>query len=236
MPRTGNMLWRGRVLLLLILLPILSARSQFEGFVESANVTTDDSGTPQRFRMTIWVKGNMARVVISAAGSVPASTIISRRDKGVVWILDEKEKTYQEIRELEERDRPEPATETAVQNTGKTRIILGHRCEQILIESGEARTEIWATRDLKDLAAAMARGLGQRGRMSASGWNTELSRQGLFPLAARTKLGGTILESSEVVEITPEVLALELFAVPAEYKKQGIRDILEKGEPRDAPR
>jgi hypothetical protein len=51
---------------------------------------------------------------------------------------------------------------------------------------------------------------------------------GYFPLLARTRLEGRILESSEVTRIDARQLAPELFDLPTGYRKEGVKDRLQK--------
>ncbi len=55
---------------------------QFEGIVESKNMTVDETGRPQRYTITMWVKADRIRTVSSPSGSMPGSTMIYRKDRG----------------------------------------------------------------------------------------------------------------------------------------------------------
>src|SRR5512142_1154309 len=71
--------------------------AQFEGIVESKNLTTDETGAFRQFTLTMWIKKDRIRVQTSAFGSTPASTMIYRGDRLVTWMLNDDDQTYFEI-------------------------------------------------------------------------------------------------------------------------------------------
>jgi len=202
-----------------------SALSQFEGIVASRNSTTDETGILHEFNMTMWIKEEMVRIEISQIGDSPGSTVIYRSDIGFVWILNDKERTYFEVRKVAGAPDSLPGRvnggEPGIKKTGKRRSILGYPSEQFLMRSGGTETEIWGTRELAGLAAALARGLGED-VLSSGAWTDELTRSGIFPLIAVTRVGKGIWESSEVTEIRRERLRADLFSLPAGYSKQSV--------------
>jgi hypothetical protein len=86
----------------------MNANAQFEGVVESKNLTVDETDTPRTFSMIIWLGKGKMRVETGAIGTTPASTMIYRPDRGVFWILNVEEKTYIEVLQ-----NPEPAAPTS---------------------------------------------------------------------------------------------------------------------------
>jgi hypothetical protein len=206
----------------------LRAQTAFEGVVESRNTTTDELGELQRYTMTLRVKGDMVRTEISAFGSNPASVLIYRRDLGVVWILDEKGRTFFEMRTAGQdrvgEGRQEPG-HPQIRKTGRSKKILGFLCDQLILRSEEAQTEYWGTRKLTALAATIARAFGSDVSESNSGMNDALAALGYFPMIARTKLGGRVIESSEVTKIIRCSLEDHLFAVPSDYRKETAPDM-----------
>ncbi len=203
-------------------------RAQFEGVIESRNTTMDDTGAVQHYVMTMWIKGTMARITSSATSTGPASTMIYRSDLRVIRMLNDDNKTYFEIPQgkTKEDATAEAGQPAAVKRTGKTKKILGYRCEQFLIGQGEAETEIWGTKDLPGLSRSLARALGEERAGQGTAWNDELTRLGVFPLLATTRLEGKIMDSQEVLRIEKRPLPEDLFALPAGYKKQSVGDIL----------
>ncbi len=214
--------------LLLTLLSCGTLRAQFEGVIESSNMTTDETGAEQHYVMTMWIKGTMAKITNTATSSTPAGTMIYRSDLRVIRILNDENKTYFEVpqgksKEEESGEKTDPAT---VRKTGKSRKILGYRCEQFLIAQGESETEIWGTKDLRGLSSSLARALGEESAGQGAAWNDELTKLGVYPLLANTKIDGKVVESQEVVKIEKQSLPEDLFSLPAGYKKQSVGDIL----------
>jgi hypothetical protein len=205
----------------------VSSQSTFEGVVESANTTTDETGAAQHFTMTMWVKGGMVRVGISAYGSNPVTTVIYRRDRGLVWMLNDRDRTYFEIRRQEgppgEKGRVSHPSE--IRPTGKKRTILGYACDQLLLKEGETETEYWATKKLGALAGAIGRAFDVNGNEPGAREDDELTRMGYFPLVVRTTLGGKIVESSEVTKVSLRSVEGGLFELPSEYKKESVPDL-----------
>jgi Domain of unknown function (DUF4412) len=214
--------------LVLIVLSFGTLHAQFEGVIESSNTTTDETGADQRYVMTMWIKGTMAKITNTATATTPASVMIYRSDLRVIRILNDENKTYFEVPEGRSKDDnaadgSEPA---AVKKTGRAKKVLGYRCEQFLIKQGDIETEIWGTMELKGLSASLARALGEESAGQGAAWNDELTKLGVFPLLANTRIEGKVVESQEVVRIEKRSLSEDLFSLPAGYKKQSVGDIL----------
>jgi hypothetical protein len=204
--------------------------AQFEGVVESKNTTTDETGLPQEYVMTMWIKDAMARITNSATGSAPATTMIYRTDLKVVWMLNDEDKTYFEVSQKDAADQSAPESpleeKPSLKKTGKTKKIMGYPSEQILIRQSDAETEIWGTKKLDALAKALAKALGQEQRGQGSEWTDELMRMGVFPLLAYTRVEGKVMESQEIVRIERRPLENDLFAIPAGYRRQSVGEML----------
>ena len=217
-----------------LLVPVLlwpaALVAQFEGVIESKNVTTDETGLQQEFTMTMEVKGTMARITNSAIGTTPQVRMICRNDLKVIWMINDEEQSYFEIPQTEgAEDVPIPGgseEKTVVRRTGRTKKILGYPCEQFLVRRSDAETEIWGTRRLAGVARALAKALGQEQMGKAGDWTDELTKIGVFPLYASTRVGGEIVESQEVTRIEQRALPPELFTIPQGYKKQSVGDML----------
>jgi hypothetical protein len=203
-------------------------RAQFEGVIETGNTTTDETGTEQHYVMTMWIKGSMAKITNTATPSTPASTMIYRSDLRMIRILNDENKTYFEIPQGKSKDEgsEEGGKPAAIKKTGKTKKILGYRCDQYLMREEEMETEIWGTKDLKGLSSALARALGEERAGQGAAWNDELTRLGIYPILANTRIEGKVVESQEVVRIEKRSLPDDLFSLPAGYKKQSVGDIL----------
>jgi hypothetical protein len=206
-----------------------TASGQFEGVVASCNRTTDETGVLHEFNMTMWIKDQMVKIEISEIGDSPGSTVIYRSDIGRIWILNDEDSTYFEVKKLagvpdsiHHQTRP---GESAIRKTGKRKSILGYPSEQFLMRSGGTETEIWGTTELMGLSAAIAKGLGED-LLSSGSWTDELARSGVFPLVAVTRAGSGIWESSEVTEILRKNLPKSFFTLPPGYSKQRVKRYL----------
>jgi hypothetical protein len=213
-------------------LSLQQAGAQFEGIVETRNLTTDETGKLQQFTMTMWISKDRIRIQNSAFGNTPATTMIYRNDRHTIWMLNEEDKTYFEILQEDKPSGTNSGEESrledkpTVRRTGSTRKILGYTCEEVLLVQGEGQTEIWGTKKLSDLTATTSRVLGQSDA-EAGGWMDEITRLGLYPLASSTRIEGKVVESQETTMIELKSLSSELFDLPAGYRKQAVRDMQE---------
>jgi hypothetical protein len=213
-------------ILLFVTLALCPASAQFEGIVETKNLTTDEMGNLQQFTMTMWIKKDRIRVQNSAFGNTPATTMIYRNDRHVVWMLNEEEKSYFEILHEEEAQEPGSTLEDRpkIRRPGRTKKILGYVCEQVLLTHAEGETEIWGTKQLADLEATTSRVLGQSAS-EGGGWIDEVAALGLYPLVSHTRMGGRLVESQETTRIEKRTVADDLFELPAGYQKQTVKDM-----------
>ncbi len=203
-----------------------AAPAQFEGVVESRNLTVDEQGVEQRYVMTMRVRKDMVRVEIPPVGDMPGSTVIYRRDRKISWVLNDLEKSYFEVSLTQ--DVPQRATVPDMDSadrpvfvrTKKTRKVLGYPCEQLIVKRGESETEIWGTKGLAALTAALEGTLARDARDGA-GYETEMIAQmGIFPVVSTTRCEGKIIESQEITRVESKPVGPELFVVPAGYAKQ----------------
>jgi hypothetical protein len=219
-------------LLLLGLLCFRSAGAQFEGIVESKNLTTDELGSLQQFTITMWIKKDRIRVQSSAFGNTPATTMIYRNDRHIIWMLNDEDKTYFEILQeekpqgLRSGDESRLEDKPTVRRTGRTKKILGYTCEQVLLTRGEGETEIWGTKQLSELEATTSRILGESDA-DAGGWMDEVARLGLYALVSSTRIEGKIIESQQTTRIEVKNLSSDLFDIPPGFRKQAVRNMQE---------
>jgi hypothetical protein len=217
----------GTMLTLLLILP-LRATSQFEGLVESTNTTVDELGVQQKYTMTMWLKGGWVRVGTSGTASLPGTTMIVRPDLHARWVLDDSSRSYFEVEVSDENPSPQAGAgrqSSAVRPTGKTRKILGYRCDEYRITHDEVSTELWGTKELAALQAAMHTAFGG-GDEAEQTWASELEALGIFPMIATVRVDGVVMESHEVRKIEKRALPAELFALPDGYRKHNINDTL----------
>jgi hypothetical protein len=172
----------------------------------------------------------MAKITNGATGSAPAVTMIYRTDLHVIWMVNDEEKTYFEVSQTQQGEESPgivpPDERPVIRKTGRSRKILGYACEQFLVKHSGAQTEIWGTKRLAGLATALAAALGQEQTVDGGSWTDVLTKRGVFPLLASTRIEGKIVESQEVTRIERLTLPPELFALPAGYKKQSVGDML----------
>jgi hypothetical protein len=203
-----------------------AAPAQFEGVVESRNLTMDERGVAQHYVMTMWVRKEMVRVQIPQVGEMPGSTVIYRSDRKLSWVLNDLEKSYFEVSlspdaqqrvavpDVDSADRP------IFVRTKKTRKMLGYPCEQVIVKRGESETEIWGTKGLAALTAVLEGTLALDARSGAGYENEMIEQMGIFPIVSTTRYEGKIIESQEITRIEMKPVGPELFLVPADYVKQ----------------
>ena len=201
------------------------ALSQFEGIVESKNLSFDENGQEQHYMMTMWIKKGMVRIEIPAVGENPAFTAIYRSDLGVSWMLDEASKTFFEIRKSVEPSEDMHSPRSNLRKTGKHKTLLGYPCEQMLTKDGDVESELWVTGKLKGLSEELLRSLGGATSESGSGWNDEIAKMGLFPLKASTKLDGKVVEASEITSIRKVPVEQARFEKPEGFSKQKMEEM-----------
>ena len=216
----------------LLLASIQVAHAQFEGIVESNNLTIDETGSPQKYVMTMWIKTNMVKVKTASSGAIPSSTMIYRNDKRTVWVLNDEDKTYFEIPQSEQAQNVDsipkwpPPDDYEIQKSGKKKKILGYACEQVFIKRADQETEIWGTKELVHLFRAISKALGDDRIEDANDWTDEIMKMGLFPLISSTKIEGNLVESQEVTRIEHLSLSQEMFELPVGYRKENPRKVL----------
>ena len=202
--------------------------AQFEGIIESRNTTIDEAGQLQEFTMTMYIGPNMAMIRTSPFGSSPGSTMIYRGDMKVMWMLNEEDHTYFEIGHDEEPDRmfvpSDGSGKPDIKKTGKSKQVLGYKCDQIVIRESDRETEMWATKSLGNLYQTLSSILGTE--EAEQGWESQIMRMGYYPLIARTKVEGKVLESQEVTRIEKKKLDAGLFEVPEGFSKQKSVDMM----------
>ena len=209
-----------------------TALAQFEGIIESKNLTTDEMGSRQDFIMTMFIKKEMVKIQTTSSGSNPAATMIYRSDKQLVWMLNDDDKTFFEIpresgaEKVQVPSEEEKPAGLKTIKTGKSRKILGYSCIQIIFKQPGEETTIWATRDLGNLFHAISRALGEEPTESPADWTNELTKQGFFPLVSSTRIDGNLVESQEVTRIEKKVLSPALFELPSDYQRQGIDEMM----------
>ncbi len=215
---------RSVVLFFLTLTP-LSSLAQFEGVVESHNMTVDELGVPRQYTITMWFKRDRVRIQSSASGDAPPTTMIYRTDRKIIWMINDEEHTFYEILRDDSQSgehshyRAEAGDRPVVNRTGKVRKILGYRCEQVVIRRDNVDTEIWGTTALRLLASTAVKVLGPSEQDPGGDVTERLNSLGLYALSSLTKIEGMLVESQETTKIETREIAAELFELPAGYRK-----------------
>ncbi len=201
--------------------------AQFEGVVESQNLTTGDEGNLLKFTITMWIKNDRMRVETGPIGTTPATTMIYRRDRKIVWMLNDEERSFFEILQNDTGlpgdtvARATPSGESLIK-TGKKKKLLGYPCDLFVIRNHDQVTELWGTRSLAGLMETTSRVLGIETDEDVPSWNRELRRLGMYTLSVRTKVGGKVVEAQDISKIEQRTVDEERFELPEGYKKQVI--------------
>ncbi len=199
------------------------AYAQFEGIVETKNVTMDEMGKAQEFSMTMWIKKDMVKIETSG-GTLPGSTMIYRTDQRKIYMVNDEDKTYFKISQDEKAQEIYGVGGTSekytVKKTGKKKVIAGYPCEQFIINRNNEVTDLWGTKKLGQLVKAISKAMGQEHTNVAEGATNEVMKMGIYPMLSTTKLDGSVIESQEVTRIETKALDAALFNLPAGYKKQ----------------
>ncbi len=210
---------------------VVAARTnaQFEGIIESKNVTTDQMGKPQKYVMTMWIKKDMVRIETSGLPD-PGSTMIYRTDQKRIYMINPDEKSYFEI---SQEEKPQElytqggsGAKYSVRRTGKTKSIAGYPCEQFIIKREDESTELWGTKKLPHVVATLSKALGQDHVEAADGAVNEVMKMGIYPMFSATKVEGILIEQQEVTKVDARQLDLSIFSIPAGYTKQKSIEIM----------
>jgi len=205
--------------------------AQFEGIMDM-KVTGADVGKDDNILYTMTIKKNlMATEVKNPTDANGAGKFIFRGDKQVVWILNDKEKSYFEISlkdetKSEKRKKESKAEEFAakVKKTGNKETILGYLCEEIIIEGEDEITHIWGTQKLGDLYGTMMKSFSEMGMQEGGdrsrGWDDEIAKLAMFPLKVVSKENNKVVLTQEVTNIQQKSIPETVFDVPKGYKKQ----------------
>ncbi len=212
-------------LLMVFISVVPSGFGQFEGILVSKNASTDETGNSQEYAMTMWIKKDKARVETTGAPGMLAATMIYRNDKKIVWMLSDQDSSYFEINNdtpAQELQSVAKQDKYSVKRTGKKKKILGYSTEQILMTRGDAKTELWGSKQLGRIAKAIETAFGAEYAQNADGWTDEVARMGIFPMKAATTVDGHVVESQEITRIDERSLADSLFQIPSGYVKQDV--------------
>jgi hypothetical protein len=202
--------------------------AQFEGTMDM-KVTGAEDRTEENLLYTMAIKNNlMSAIIKSQKENEGAGKFIFRGDKKVVWILNDKEKSYLEIsldeEELKGKDTQIVESAEKISKTGKKETILGYECEEVIVESKEGVTHLWGTKKLGDLYGTLMNSFAEMGGKEEGnkqqGWSKEIEKLSMFPLRVVSKEDNKVVLTQEVTKIEPKKIADSEFDVPKGYKKQ----------------
>ena len=199
------------VCLFTIALPRVALSQPFEGAV-TMRLSTKGANGPQSQEVQYFVRNGKVRV--SMGGPAGAMSLLSVPQEQKVYVLIAAQKAYMEMPMIEATSAvaAQTPTDARVTRTGRMETVAGYSCEHIMVPSGAQSVDI-----------CMAKGLGgyvnplasiQRG--SEPSWQRALTADGGFPLRVTMPDGSRPIE---VVKISKQKLANDLFSVPLNYTK-----------------
>lgn len=202
----------------------ISAYAQFEGVINMKMITYNDAETTRVMYYAMSVKKAMMAAEVTGSDEAQGKFIF-RGDRKVLWIVDDKEKTYVEmsLNDSAAHRKPRHDAEPQVQlrKTGKTSTILGYPCEEWIAGDGEEVSNIWGTTKLGNIYEGLAKSFGEMGDKNGSqGWESRLADLKVFPLRIVTSSRGKTTEEQEVTGIQKKSVSSSVFDPPAGYKKQ----------------
>jgi len=179
------------------------------------------AGSDSPMLMTYFLKGGLMRVDMEMSeGKVMGGSIIDPV-KHQVTILMPEQKMYM-VRKMSEQQQSAgataPGSDAEFVRTGQTEVILGYKCEKIIIRSKNGETEIWGAEGFGTFQS-MGSG-GPMGRSSPkSAWETSLAQHGFFPLRMVNRdKSGKELTRMEATSVDKQSLPDSVFAPPADYQ------------------
>ncbi len=218
---------------LLLSMPAISP-AQFEGTI-GMKVTVADDDSSREMTYLMFVRQDMLMTEVSGVeGGEGTGKFIFRGDRQLLWIVNDREKSYLEI-SLKDSSRPgvrrtgpdsaAPAAAPLLRKTGRSESILGYPCDEYVVDEGGRTSHIWGTVKLGGIYDGLQKSFGTMGAEGLSGgrgWEDELAASKIFPLKIVTMREGKPEETQEVVSIDPKDVGLSTFEPPKEYTRQSL--------------
>jgi hypothetical protein len=180
------------------------------------------AGSDSPMLMTYFLKGGLMRVDMEMSeGKVMGGSIIDPVKHEVIILMPE-QKMYI-IRKMPEQQQSAgaaaPGSDVDFVRTGQTEMILGYKCEKIIVKSKNGETEIWGAEGLGTFKSMGSGGpMGRSAQKSA--WETSLAQHGFFPLRMVNRdKSGKELTRMEAVSVDKQSLPDSIFAPPADYQQ-----------------
>jgi hypothetical protein len=195
---------------------------------------------PEVSTQTLYFKGTSMRMDFDAGEEEKAFMVLDAKKKVMRNFFPDR-KTYVEM-SFEEMEKMglgisemqrEIGSGTQVEmgelkKTGEKKRINGYMCELYTQQAGDHMNEYWITKEitLKEIMGALEDSMKALGDSSGLGaWQEPLMKIGGFPILTiiRDEYG---TNQNEVVKIEKKGLSDELFALPAGYQKQSLREMM----------
>ncbi|MBI1806569.1 MAG: DUF4412 domain-containing protein [Ignavibacteria bacterium] len=229
------------LLILLMCSCVAIVRAQFEGVIEM-KVTENDNSKPVESIYTLTVKDDMLATELKGdAQDGQHGKFIFRGDKKVFWIINDDEKNFLEISVKEDGKSSKQKTDSGKRKgrsarklvkTGKTETILGHVCDELMVEDGSRVSHIWGTPKLGNVYEGLMKTFGQMAEQTegdeSEDWEEELAAMKMFPLKIVTTQDSRVRETQEVTRIDSKTIAASTFEPPQGYKKQSLEFDMQK--------
>ena len=208
-----------------LLLTALSsyAADAFEGKISLA-ISGEKKGRSQA--MDYAIKGQKLRMDMNAEGNQVATIMDMEKMEMIMLMSDQKMYMVHSIKKPAEQVAEKAAQSNAeIEVTGKTEMILGYKCSQVLIKDKGTVTECWLAEGL-----AAFQGLGSPGggggmfggkkSANAAKWEEALKGKGGFPLRVISHdAKGKDIYKMEATKIEPGPLPDSLFVPPGPAMK-----------------
>ena len=180
------------------------------------------SGGDAPMFMTYSIKGGLMRVDMETGeGKMMGCSIIDPVKREMTMLMPD-QKMYMTMKLPE----PKPSTASGAPQsdvdfvrTGETEMIVGYKCEKIIVKSKNGDTEVWGAEGLGTFKSIGAGGpMGRPAPKSA--WEAALAEHGFFPLrmVSRDKYGNVQM-SMEAVSVDKQSLPDSAFTAPADFQK-----------------
>jgi hypothetical protein len=205
------------------------AADTFEGKVSLA--MTPAKGKTQTMDYTM--KGTKLRMDISAEGTQMTNIMDMTKLEMVMLMHEQKMYMVHSMKKPVEKALEKQGESTAeIEVTGKTEVILGYKCNQILVKDKGTVTEMWTAEGIGNFMGMGSSGGGspfggKRESASAAKWEEALKGKGGFPVRVITRdLKGKETFRMEATKIAPGPQPDSAFVPPSNYEKMDMGQMM----------
>jgi len=210
----------------LLLVPGFLSAKTFEGTVK---MTMSDS-RGETHHISYCVKDSMIRTEMSGEQGVNAAAIIDT-DKQLITVLMPAQSMYMTMPMKQTMDKVSSghvSSETPLENTGITKLILGYECTKYLSQRRDGATEIWAT---TELGSFMGLGGGMQGPMGGKkptpAWEQAIAGKDFFPLLVIGHGERQNKFTLTTTSVERQSLSDSVFEAPEGYRKFDMRAMMQ---------